>query len=258
MDLNKDYYRALMFILTHDNHISKGAIVSHFFGSNFSTHTLLAEMEEKGMIKIDNNYVSLTEYCKTNIEEIETKELDLMYKSIFENYDFALIQFLYNRGYAINIDDFPELLKTSAPQHGNAINDGNLIHLLFRFKNFINEEYHCYSLTMAGKKYYENIIEKNNENKPKPVLVKTLMDVAIDFKRRELETYGDFKSAPLAERLPAEKPQNQPNNVDVAPQVNIIKKNWAWLMNNPMSATIIGGIIALVIGTIILKHFHLI
>ena len=35
------------------------------------------------------------------------------------------------------------------------------------------------------------------------------------------------------------------------------KHVWEWIMSNPMSAAVIGGVIALVIGTFILKLLHL-
>jgi hypothetical protein len=51
--------------------------------------------------------------------------------------------------------------------------------------------------------------------------------------------------------------KNQPTKEPIAPQKNIIKRIWNWVMNNPMVAAIIGGVIAMVIGTIILKHYHI-
>ena len=62
------------------------------------------------------------------------------------------------------------------------------------------------------------------------------------------EYYEDFLDA---------RPINQPSSVPPAPQKNIIKSIWNWVMNNPMSATIIGGIIVMIVGTIILKRLHL-
>jgi hypothetical protein len=60
------------------------------------------------------------------------------------------------------------------------------------------------------------------------------------------------------ERLLAALPMNQPTSPPTAPQQNIIKEIWLWVMTNPMIATIIGGTIALVIGTIILKKMNVI
>ena len=68
---------------------------------------------------------------------------------------------------------------------------------------------------------------------------------------------GKFNQQILREDLPASNPIHHPTNAPSHPHKNIIKKIWGWVMNNPMSASIIGGIIALVIGTLILKLLHI-
>jgi len=55
-----------------------------------------------------------------------------------------------------------------------------------------------------------------------------------------------------------ERPNIQPTNEPIAPQKNIIQSSWKLVITNPMSASIIGGSIAIVVTTLILKHYHVI
>lgn len=59
--------------------------------------------------------------------------------------------------------------------------------------------------------------------------------------------------------FPAQKPAIHPNIAAIPPpKKSIIYNIWSWITTNPMFVTIIGGIIALLIGTIILRHYKII
>jgi len=69
---------------------------------------------------------------------------------------------------------------------------------------------------------------------------------------------GNVKGNLYQESLQAANSISQPIKQPTAPHTNITKRIWVWVMNNPMSATIIGGIVAMIVATLILKYYHVI
>jgi hypothetical protein len=60
------------------------------------------------------------------------------------------------------------------------------------------------------------------------------------------------------ERLAALKPATHPINDPIKPHKNIMKSIWNLVTTNPLISGTLAGIIALLIGSMILKHYHII
>lgn len=143
---------------------SIGQLSSKNLGYITPMREILQNFKNQGAIEIDeiSQSVSITDKFEKVIKQKEEREIQLIQKSIFENYDFALIQFLFNRGERVYIDDFPEILKAEAPKHGNSINDGNLFQSLFRLKNKINNyNNNSFELNENGKAFFEFMLSKH-------------------------------------------------------------------------------------------------
>lgn len=165
MKFDKATYHVIKYISKGSGKITNGAIAGHFLGSEFNIKDTLDQLFKFDMIAFKDGKVYLSESGDFQLSKLENEELEKLQENIFESYDLAIIQFLYNRQYPIHLDDFPELLILEAPQHGNSINKGNIINYLYKNRKYINEEYGFYSLNDKGKAYYKSLIKQKESRK---------------------------------------------------------------------------------------------
>ncbi|MDF2189843.1 hypothetical protein [Paraflavitalea sp. CAU 1676] len=136
--------------------ISTGDIKSQMLGyKDVSGTEVIERLKSEGYVSIEGNRLQISDSGKNYIEDLEQRELEFIHNLVFDDYDLALIGFLYNRNDFVRLEDFPEILKTMAPQHGKAINDGNLLQSLYRLKPYIDDQYQWYIINDTGKAFYK-------------------------------------------------------------------------------------------------------
>jgi len=145
--------------------VTTNQLKSKMFGyKTVSGDELLEELAKKRYVTINDSQVKVTDVGKTFLEDLEKTEFEKINVSVFDDYDLALIGFLFNRNDFVKLEDFPETLKVCAPQYGNSINDGNLMQSLFRLRAYISEQFGWYIINDIGKTYYQNKIGIHYQN----------------------------------------------------------------------------------------------
>lgn len=104
-------------------------------------------------------HLSLSNKGRTQLEKIQEEEIEAIYSTIFDDFEFTLFHFFHNRGGKIALDCIPQIIKDSVPEK-KGINDMPLINYLFKKSNLFNETHREYELNDLGKQYYLNLLSK--------------------------------------------------------------------------------------------------
>lgn len=166
MTLNALLIHFLKYLVTKKQPASVGEVKSKILGyKNVTIDEVLEALRDKEYINIKENKIQASDSGKRFIEGLDKKELTQIQALVFADYDLSLIEFLYIRNDYVQLHDFPKILKDFAPQHGNSINDGNLLHSLFRLRRYIDQQSDWYVINDIGKAFYENQINVINKAK---------------------------------------------------------------------------------------------
>lgn len=162
MKFDKDSYHLLKYIKKHGT-TTKADIIGDFLGSGFNATDLINKLFDQNLIAVKDKNIQLSDEGEYEISNLEKTEFGLISKSIFNNPEFALLEFLYNRGYPIHFDDMPDILVKQSPQHGTHSPEGNLYQWLYSLNSLIDEEFKFYWLTDIGKAKYQQMISKKKQ-----------------------------------------------------------------------------------------------
>ena len=230
--------------------IPKNRIFLHLKSTRIKFDNSIEELFSKGFIDTTKTDIILKPKGKEYFDKINNDNDELIIEDIYEDYDFAVIKFLYYNDWGVKSNEFPQLFK--------ALCKREIIEDYFtEWAQFIKcDEHSNYRLNDEGKRHFV-LRNKQKENKKNQLENPTTVNNFTGNQIGNLHTgnvAGDLNQTFLREDLAIPHPTNEP----IAPQTNIMKKIWGWFINNPMSAAILGGIIAMIAGTLILKHYHVI
>lgn len=86
---------------------------------------------------------------------LQTQE-NIILESLFFDYTFTLLRFLYNQEAPVKLDEFPSLLETHAPKITDGYDSLNLLRMVkFELKTYVEPKGNKYQLSNAGHKYIE-------------------------------------------------------------------------------------------------------
>lgn len=250
---------------------------------------------ENNLIEKKETWIWITEKGKEfvkDLEESETKQIIIDNNK--DGYTFTLLKFLYNIKEPILEREFPKILKDLAPDnihqslfdldkfidsHNNLyqlnfagkIHYESLLEIKYPKPKVSKKRYNHFKRNhIKGEWEFEDVVEFETDFKvpnscedkyelieergsfiPQPSTVTHYYNAPIEVLNTG-NIQGDLRQESLHD-LAITNPTKEPT----APQINIIKRIWGWVMNNPMSVTIVGGTIAMVVGSIILKHYHI-
>jgi hypothetical protein len=185
MTMNALLLHFLKYLSNQKKPVRTGEIISRMLGYDVKSKDLLELLKSNRYVVIENQKIEITSEGRDFISVMDAKEMSRIESLIHDDYELALIAFLYHRNDFIHLDDFPEILKALAPQHKNSTNDGNLIHKLFELKAYVEKNNSWCIITDIGKSFYDNRIAKHSRqrqayNKRKePHESKTLIDVPV-------------------------------------------------------------------------------
>lgn len=119
-----------------------------------------------GLAEFENSRVKITEFGQQWMDAYDEALNEQIREYVYEDYEYALLRFLYHQEVPIYRDDIPKLLEENAPRNTNGYPSMNLLHMLtIDLRQFIKEVAgQRYELNDEGKKYVERWAERNNYN----------------------------------------------------------------------------------------------
>lgn len=134
------------------------------FGSSYDGMDAIAQLEQIGAIVINEQIIMVDEDWKREIEEAEQKELDLIYETVFDDYDYTFFRFMYNRGSEVHDLYFPDVLVDKAPHiKVNETDYGKLVNNLHRLRTYLDKiDNHFFRLNETGKRYFLSLQKKRD------------------------------------------------------------------------------------------------
>jgi hypothetical protein len=165
MTLNALGLHLVKYFNSQKDGLSIGKVKSRMAGyQGISTEEILEIIKSKGYVSIQDNQIKITDEGIDLVQNLEKTELQRIRSLVFDDFDLALIAFLFNRNDFVKIEDFPEILRECAPKQTNSTSSGNLRLSLFRLNAYISEKYGWYVINDIGKAYYENKIRRQHES----------------------------------------------------------------------------------------------
>jgi hypothetical protein len=157
----------LFYLWRRKKPVTTGDLKSKILGTNISYEDVFNSLFQLNYIAVNGNEVQLSKEGKYAInEQIQKENKHIQTLVSEEEFELALLDFLYYRPHLVHLEDFPDLLKQHAPQHGNSINNGNLIQYLWKLeqKGYVHHPFNnWYGLHETGRAFYEHQIMKYNK-----------------------------------------------------------------------------------------------
>lgn len=154
----------LHYLYRRNKTVTRGDLIGKTLGAPGSYDEIMSTFLEHGYVIVEDNNISLSEKGRSKMAADEKAEKERMERLIFEEeYDLALLEFLYFREGLVSLEDVPPLLKNAA--HGSGYNDGPIHEVLFQLekKGQVAHPYASwYKITDDGISYYKYQIAKFN------------------------------------------------------------------------------------------------
>jgi|GEM_PF-2610468 len=153
----------------------------HIYGSiSFNLGLGSAENAEKicktliadKLAEFSNNRVLLTDLGSKSVEQFFKKQNDRIREVVYDDYNFALLRYLYEQDIPLKFEEFPEILMDEAPKNTRGYSSMNLHHMLeIEFRKYIDRPMNKYELNQSGRKYFEHLLktkESRSFNRTQP------------------------------------------------------------------------------------------
>ena len=189
----------------------------HIYGSiSFNLGLKSAERSEEicktlyadNLAEFRNDRVFITDSGRQWIEQFHEQQNDRIREYAYDDYDFALLRFLYEQDTPIKLEEFPEILMDEAPKNTRGNESMNLIHMLeIVFRKYIDSPMNKYELNHSGRKYFEHLVKTKNSLLPKTAQTNNIIhihqminsaiqqsasDSTISFKKEQVEEVQKF------------------------------------------------------------------
>lgn len=156
----------LQYLFRKKKPVRVGDLKGKTIGMPGSYDDIIRVLFEKNVVAFQEEMVSLSEEGLYNMQQDEQKEKQRVNRILFEDeYDLALLDFLFHRRVLVSLEDVPEFLKKKA--YGKGINDGPIHEVLWQLEQqgYVRNPYpQWYGITEDGKDYYQYQIAKFNSN----------------------------------------------------------------------------------------------
>lgn len=161
--------RLLFYLWRKKKPVTVGDLKNKILGTEIRYEDVSQSLFELGYIAYVDGQVQLSEEGEYYMSQQVQKENKHIQALVFEDeFELALLDFLYYRPHLVHMEDFPDLLKRHAPQHGNSFNDGNISQYLWKLeqKGHVHHPFsNWYGLHETGRAFYEHQIMKFNRIK---------------------------------------------------------------------------------------------
>ena len=124
-------------------------------------------LSTNGYVDGGKTHISLTSTGRLKFAEIKKQEEDEIYETVFDNFDYTLFRYFFNKGDFMALSEIPQVLKSNVPEK-IGLNDFPISNYLLKKKqyfDFINKQYR---INENGKQFYFKL-KKDMENKQQVV-----------------------------------------------------------------------------------------
>lgn len=165
MHIHRDPRKILFHLRKHEN--SKNSFGSLSFqlglGAWQTAERLALNLQADGLVDITDGQVQITGTGKEWMADFLKKQDERIYETIFDDYNFSLLRFLYEHDAPLSFEELPEVLSQQAPRKTNGYETMNLHHMLeIELKQYIDQGNGKYALNALGKKYTEHLAKQKN------------------------------------------------------------------------------------------------
>jgi len=124
------------------------------------------ELEKFSLVEFVDSGVKSTELAKRWLDAYDEIVNEQIREYVYDDFEFALLRYLYHQEIPVGRDDIPTLLEDNAPRITNGYPSLNLLQMMeIELKQFILVVGgHSYELSLEGKRYIERKAEKSNYN----------------------------------------------------------------------------------------------
>ena len=156
MDISATSYRILKYLSTlrNDAFPDKNHIIQTLgFTNRNEFDNSISDLKRKQLLGGGMTNVYIEPAGRNYISSIEQENNKIAHETVFSNFDFAVIEFLYNNPWGVHEDEFPVIIKEKCPE--DIFSD-----YLYQKSSFIKHSSNEYTLKTAGIEYYINEKEK--------------------------------------------------------------------------------------------------
>jgi hypothetical protein len=124
---------------------------------------ICSSLYANGFAEWHNDRVFITDIGRQWVERFHKEQDDKIREFVYDDYDFALLHFLYEQDMPVRFEEFPEILMDEAPKNTTGYPSMNLHYMLeIKFRAYIDNPINKYELNQSGRKYFEHIAKKKN------------------------------------------------------------------------------------------------
>jgi hypothetical protein len=180
-------------------------------GSAEKSEEICKTLYSDGLAEWRDNRVFITDSGRKWVRDFYEQQDERIRQYIYEDYDFALLRFLYEQDTPIMFEEFPEILMNEAPKKTKGYPSMNLIHMLeIEFRKYINRPMNKYELNLEGRKYFEHLLKSKNKQSPglphttnvihihqmiNSAIQQSTSDSTVSFKKEQVEEVQKFLSS---------------------------------------------------------------
>lgn len=115
---------------------------------------------EAGFAEAEEYKVKITKKGEEFLVQYQKHELDEIYETIFDNFEFTLLRYFYKHREPMQLEELPEIFTKEVPRYTTGLDMMNLIHLLEieAFKKYIKHDGNRYQINDNGVRYFEYLI----------------------------------------------------------------------------------------------------
>lgn len=157
IDLESMKWHVLMWLYRNDAPILPGAIKGQMLGVPVEYDEVYDSLWNLGRVVQVQKGIQLTDEGRNYIEqELKQERQRILHWLSEDEFEMAVMDFLFHRPHLVKLDDFPEMLVKKAPQYGNTVGYGSLIQALHQMDAYIEKpEMQWYTLSELGRDMYE-------------------------------------------------------------------------------------------------------
>lgn len=220
---------------------------------------------ENGLAVWKEERVFITTAGRKWMEDFMEAQDDRIREYVYDDYDFALLRFLYELEQPLAVDDFPEILKDEAPNYTNGSAAYNLSHMLqIELRPYVESPNNKYQLKLAGRKYYEHqakqkgvsTIKKGENNKPADQHFteseKTEINARLDQVQEMMKS--EFEKILTGQQFTYDDVMAELN--ELREYTGLPKKIWRQLKTGKLQEMVVSGVIGSTISQHIAGHIN--
>jgi|GEM_PF-2249173 len=247
VDIEAVKWHVLLQLYRSDKPVSVGRFTHELLGFDVNFNDVYDSLFQLNHVHSIEGGIQLTEEGRHYLENELKEERKRILHWITENkFDLAVLSFLRHRPHLVKLQDFPELLLSSAPQHGNSVGTGNLRQVILQLGGYIeNPSIHWYGITQDGRDYYETMEAKATG--PVPRRPSSAADVVTENDKQEMNARLDEILRKLEQQNLKYEAMRSDMKADFEELRNLFhlgKKNWRQLLVGKVTEWIAGGIVS--------------